>query len=52
MKLRINCLCKHGLIHSDAFGVLWREPRVIMYDIEEIEKKIEFLVATMKFDVG
>ncbi|KAK4382719.1 Transcription termination factor MT, mitochondrial [Sesamum angolense] len=31
--------------------VLWKEPRVILYEIEHIEKKIEFLVRQMKFDV-
>ncbi|KAL0342443.1 UNVERIFIED_CONTAM: Transcription termination factor MT, mitochondrial [Sesamum calycinum] len=51
VKLRIDCLRKHGLTHRDAFKVLWKEPRVILYEIEHIEKKIEFLVRQMKFDV-
>ncbi|KAI3688815.1 hypothetical protein L2E82_46665 [Cichorium intybus] len=50
-KLRIDCLHKHGLIYKDAFSILWREPRVILYELEEINKKIEFLINTMKFDV-
>lgn len=52
VKQRIDCLCKHGLIRREAFKVLWIEPRVIIYDVEDIEKKIEFLVNTMKFNVG
>ncbi|KAF2284946.1 hypothetical protein GH714_032890 [Hevea brasiliensis] len=28
------------------------KPRVIIYDVQDIEKKIEFLVNTMKFNVG
>ncbi|KAL0355309.1 UNVERIFIED_CONTAM: Transcription termination factor MT, mitochondrial [Sesamum radiatum] len=51
VKLRIDCLRKHGLTYRDAFTVLWKEPRVILYEIEDIEKKIEFLVHQMKFDV-
>ncbi|KAL3637908.1 hypothetical protein CASFOL_018356 [Castilleja foliolosa] len=51
VKLRIDCLRKHGLIYRDAFTVLWKEPRVILYDIDDIETKIEFLVRKMKFDV-
>ncbi|GFP90663.1 hypothetical protein PHJA_001210400 [Phtheirospermum japonicum] len=51
VKLRIDCLRKHGLIYRDAFTVLWKEPRVILYDINDIETKIDFLVCTMKFDV-
>ncbi|KAK4436963.1 Transcription termination factor MT, mitochondrial [Sesamum alatum] len=51
VKLRIDCLRKHGLTYRDAFTVLWKEPRVILYEIEGIEKKIEFLVHKMKFDV-
>ncbi|KZV15974.1 hypothetical protein F511_14340, partial [Dorcoceras hygrometricum] len=51
VKLRISCLRKHGLIYRDAFAVLWKEPRVILYEIVEIEKKIEFLVQQMRFDI-
>ncbi|KAL0415969.1 UNVERIFIED_CONTAM: Transcription termination factor MT, mitochondrial [Sesamum latifolium] len=51
VKLRIDCLRKHGLTYRDAFKVSWKEPRVILYEIEDIEKKIEFLVHQMKFDV-
>ncbi|KAF2284947.1 hypothetical protein GH714_032936 [Hevea brasiliensis] len=52
VKQRVDCLCKHGLIRREAFKVLWKEPRVIIYDVQDIEKKIEFLVNTMKFNVG
>ncbi|XP_042500887.1 transcription termination factor MTERF15, mitochondrial [Macadamia integrifolia] len=43
VKLRVDCLCQHGLIRRDAFKVLQREPRSIIYELEDIEKKIEFL---------
>ncbi|KAK7843070.1 transcription termination factor mterf15 [Quercus suber] len=52
VKLRVDCLCKHGLIRREAFKVLWKEPRFIIYEIEDIEKKIEFLMHRMKFNVG
>nr|XP_043607287.1 transcription termination factor MTERF15, mitochondrial [Erigeron canadensis] len=51
VKLRIDSLHKHGLAYRDAFSVLWREPRVILYELNEIDEKIEFLVNTMRFDV-
>uniref|UniRef100_A0A1J3FPQ6 Transcription termination factor MTERF15, mitochondrial n=1 Tax=Noccaea caerulescens TaxID=107243 RepID=A0A1J3FPQ6_NOCCA len=52
VKLRIDCLCRYGLIHRDAFKVVWREPRVILYEIDEIEKKIEFLTNRMGFHIS
>ncbi|GMI92955.1 mitochondrial transcription termination factor 15 [Hibiscus trionum] len=52
VKLRVDCLCKQGLIHREAFKILWKEPRLVLYEIEEIEKKIEFLVNRMKYGVG
>ncbi|KAL5815671.1 hypothetical protein ACOSQ4_026312 [Xanthoceras sorbifolium] len=51
VKRRVDCLCKHGLIRREAFKVLWMEPRVITYKIENIEEKIEFLVHRMKCNV-
>ncbi|KAL6584106.1 hypothetical protein OROMI_003395 [Orobanche minor] len=51
VKLRVDCLRKHGLIYRDAFTVLWKEPRVILYEVEDIEKKIDFLFRKMKLDV-
>lgn len=44
VKLRVDCLCRRGLIRRDAFKVLYVEPRSIIYDLEDIEKKIEFLL--------
>ncbi|KAK4750765.1 hypothetical protein SAY87_004247 [Trapa incisa] len=51
VKIRVDCLCRYGLIHRDAFTVLWKEPRVILYEMEEIERKIEFLINRMKYDI-
>ncbi|KAL6995052.1 hypothetical protein U1Q18_005186 [Sarracenia purpurea var. burkii] len=51
VKRRVDCLCRYGLIRGDAFKVLRKEPRTILYAIKDIEKKIEFLVHRMKFDV-
>ncbi|VVA95230.1 unnamed protein product [Arabis nemorensis] len=52
VKLRVDCLCKYGLIRRDAFKVVWKEPRVILYEIDEIEKKIEFLINRMGFHIN
>ncbi|KFK41857.1 hypothetical protein AALP_AA2G180000 [Arabis alpina] len=52
VKLRVDCLCKYGLIRRDAFKVVWKEPRVILYEVNEIEKKIEFLINRMGFHVN
>ncbi|CAD5317166.1 unnamed protein product [Arabidopsis thaliana] len=52
VKLRVDCLCKYGLIRRDAFKVVWKEPRVILYEIEDIEKKIEFLTNRMGFHIN
>ncbi|PRQ16356.1 putative transcription regulator mTERF family [Rosa chinensis] len=51
VKLRVDCLCKHGLIRREAFEVLWKEPRSIIYKVEDIERKIEFLTHEMKFNI-
>lgn len=51
VKLRVDCLHKHGLTYRDAYGVLWKEPRAILYEIGEIERKIQFLGQTMRFDI-
>lgn len=50
-KLRVDCLRGYGFTHRDAFTVLWKEPRIILYGLEDIEKKIEFLINTMNFSV-
>ncbi|CAH8334828.1 unnamed protein product [Eruca vesicaria subsp. sativa] len=52
VKLRVDCLCKHGLIRRDAFKVVWKEPRVVLYEVDEVEKKIEFLSNRMGFNVN
>ncbi|KAL1370177.1 hypothetical protein AAHE18_01G040700 [Arachis hypogaea] len=51
VKLKVDCLCHHGLIRSDALKLLWKEPRLITYDVESIEKKIGFLVQRMNYSV-
>ncbi|EYU43496.1 hypothetical protein MIMGU_mgv1a018044mg, partial [Erythranthe guttata] len=50
-KLRIDYLRKHGLIHTYSFTVLRKEPRVVLYEVGDIEKKTAFVVNTMKFDI-
>lgn len=52
VKLRVDYLCSQGLIRREAFGVLWREPRCIIYKIEDVEKKVEFLKYRMKFNIS
>ncbi|KAF9611703.1 hypothetical protein IFM89_034886 [Coptis chinensis] len=49
VKRRVNCLCRHGMILRETFKIVQREPRVILYDLEDIEKKIEFLKHKMRF---
>ncbi|KAK9153978.1 hypothetical protein Sjap_001458 [Stephania japonica] len=51
-KLRVDCLCRYGLIRRDALNVLKREPRLVLYALKDIEKKIEFLVHKMGFRIG
>ncbi|KAK7343776.1 hypothetical protein VNO77_12803 [Canavalia gladiata] len=51
VKLRVDCLCTHGLTRRDAFKVLWKEPRLITYEVGDVERKIEFLVHRMKYNV-
>ncbi|KAF5178142.1 transcription termination factor MTERF15 protein [Thalictrum thalictroides] len=52
VKSRVDCLCRHGMIPREAFKVVYKEPRVILYDLEDIEKKIEFLKLKMGFNIG
>ncbi|KAK2989337.1 hypothetical protein RJ640_015048 [Escallonia rubra] len=52
VKLRIDCIRQHGFIYRDALTVLWKEPRAVLYDVEDIQKKVEFLVTKMKVDVS
>ncbi|XP_051146418.1 transcription termination factor MTERF15, mitochondrial [Andrographis paniculata] len=51
VKLRVECLRRCGLTYRDAFTVLWKEPRAVLYETQDIEKKIEFLVGKMKLKV-
>ncbi|ONK67391.1 uncharacterized protein A4U43_C06F19680 [Asparagus officinalis] len=51
VKLRVDFLCKYGLIKRDAFKVLYLEPRCILYELRDIEKKINFLIQNMGFTV-
>ncbi|XP_068657094.1 transcription termination factor MTERF15, mitochondrial [Aristolochia californica] len=52
VKLRVDCLCRYGLIHREAFKLLQREPRVIIYAVEDIEKKIDYLTKEMEFSIS
>ncbi|PON69662.1 Mitochodrial transcription termination factor [Trema orientale] len=51
VKLRVDYFCRQGLTRREAFEVLWKEPRSIIYKMEDIEKKVEFLVNRMNFNV-
>nr|DAD31487.1 TPA_asm: hypothetical protein HUJ06_010338 [Nelumbo nucifera] len=51
VKLRVNCLHRHGLTLRDAFKVLQREPRSIIYELGDIEKKIDFLINRMECNI-
>ncbi|KAL9691045.1 hypothetical protein QQ045_011462 [Rhodiola kirilowii] len=51
-KLRIDCLCRHGLTLRDAFRILKEEPRIILYPLEDMEKKISFLKEKLKYDIS
>ncbi|KAL5723198.1 hypothetical protein ACHQM5_006622 [Ranunculus cassubicifolius] len=52
VKLRVDCLCRHGMMRREAFKVVYKEPRVILYDVEDIEKKIEFLKCKLGMNIG
>ncbi|KAL9314368.1 hypothetical protein ACSQ67_019820 [Phaseolus vulgaris] len=51
VKLRVDCLCGYGLTRRDALKIIWNEPRVICYEVADIERKVEFLVQRMKCGV-
>lgn len=51
VKLRVDCLCGYGLTRRDALKIIWKEPRVICYEVADIERKVEFLVQRMKCGV-
>ncbi|KAK4739342.1 hypothetical protein R3W88_003039 [Solanum pinnatisectum] len=49
VKLRVDCLRNHGITLRDAYSVLWKEPRVILYNLDDVERKIEFFLHVMKY---
>ncbi|KAL6623241.1 hypothetical protein ACP70R_033120 [Stipagrostis hirtigluma subsp. patula] len=49
---RVELLHARGLRRRDALSVLAREPRAILYGLEDVERKVEFLVNTMGFEIG
>ncbi|KQJ86688.1 transcription termination factor MTERF15, mitochondrial [Brachypodium distachyon] len=49
---RVELLHAHGLNRRDALRVLSVEPRAILYDLEDVERKLEFLVNRMGFEIG
>ncbi|XP_078433238.1 mitochondrial transcription termination factor family protein [Wolffia australiana] len=48
VKRRVDLLCRHGLTRRDALEVLRREPRAMLYDMADLEKKIDFLVRVLE----
>ncbi|KAL0911831.1 hypothetical protein M5K25_017755 [Dendrobium thyrsiflorum] len=51
IKIRIELLCNHGLIQRDALKILHVEPRSILYSPEDLEKKIQFLLQQLGFNI-
>jgi hypothetical protein len=49
---RVELLHARGLSRHDALRVLAAEPRTMLYSPEDVERKLEFLVETMGFEVG
>ncbi|KAL6842108.1 hypothetical protein ACP4OV_028087 [Aristida adscensionis] len=49
---RVELLHARGLSRRDALGVLAGEPRAILYSVEDVERKVEFLVEAMGFEIG
>ncbi|PUZ67164.1 hypothetical protein GQ55_3G411000 [Panicum hallii var. hallii] len=49
---RVELLHARGLTRHDALRVLAAEPRAMLYSPEDVERKVEFLVDTMGFEVG
>ncbi|CAN6360959.1 unnamed protein product [Urochloa humidicola] len=48
---RVELLHARGLTRHDALRVLAAEPRALLYSIEDVERKVEFLVSKMGFEV-
>eukprot|EP01018_Ginkgo_biloba_P033304 Gb_18638 [translate_table: standard] len=51
VKARVECLTKHGLSHREALKLLEKEPRIIIYDLRCIERKVNFLINDMGFPI-
>lgn len=51
VKARLEYLIKQGLSHREAFKLLEKEPRIILYDLQSIEEKVNFLISDMGFPV-
>ncbi|XP_047072723.1 transcription termination factor MTERF15, mitochondrial-like [Lolium rigidum] len=49
---RVELLHERGLSRRDALRVLSVEPRAILYSLEDVERKVEFLVSRMGFQIG
>uniref|UniRef100_A0ACD5WBT9 Uncharacterized protein n=4 Tax=Avena sativa TaxID=4498 RepID=A0ACD5WBT9_AVESA len=49
---RVELLHKRGLSRRDALRVLSMEPRAILYGLDDVERKVEFLVSRMGFQIG
>ncbi|EES16200.1 transcription termination factor MTERF15, mitochondrial [Sorghum bicolor] len=47
----VELLRARGLTRHDALRVLAAEPRALLYSAEDVERKVEFLVGTMGFEV-
>lgn len=52
VKLRVDFLWRYGLNRRDAFKVLQREPRIILYELSDLNKKIDFLLQRFRFDIS
>ena len=51
VKACLEYLTKQGLSHREAFKLLEKEPRIILYDMQSIEEKVNFLISDMGFPV-
>nr|ABA98287.1 expressed protein [Oryza sativa Japonica Group] len=49
---RVELLHARGLTRRDALRVLAAEPRAILYGLEDVERKVDFLVSRMGFEIG
>ncbi|GJM95648.1 hypothetical protein PR202_ga12414 [Eleusine coracana subsp. coracana] len=49
---RMELLHAHGLTRREALRVLATEPRAMVYPLEDVERKLDFLVNTMGFEAS